>query len=71
MESTRITLTPELKARFATGHNRFGEPVRHWDVPTLAGAGALRSTANDMLKYVSANLGLTLSHFDAAHGKNA
>ena len=40
MESTRITLTPKQSARFATGHNRFGEPVRHWDVPTLAGAGA-------------------------------
>ena len=41
MESTRIMLAPEQKARFATGHNRFGEPVRHWDVPTLAGAGAV------------------------------
>jgi CubicO group peptidase (beta-lactamase class C family) len=58
MDSTRITLTPEMKARFATAHNKFGEPVRHWDVPTLAGAGALRSTANDLLKYVSANIGL-------------
>src|SRR6185436_11030022 len=25
MDSTRITLTPELKSRFATGHNKFGE----------------------------------------------
>jgi CubicO group peptidase (beta-lactamase class C family) len=61
MDSTRITLTRELQARFAMGHNRFGEVVRHWDVPTLEGAGALRSTANDMLKYVSANLGLIRS----------
>lgn len=61
MDSTRITLTPELRARFATPHNRFGEAISSWDVPTLAGAGALRSTANDLLKYVSANLGLTPS----------
>jgi D-alanyl-D-alanine-carboxypeptidase/D-alanyl-D-alanine-endopeptidase len=61
MDSTRITLSPELNARFAVGHNRFGERVPHWDVPTLAGAGALRSTANDMLKYLSANLGLAPS----------
>src|ERR1035437_7916502 len=27
MESTRITLTPELKARIATGHNQFGYAV--------------------------------------------
>ena len=61
MDSTRIVLTPQLRARFATGHNKFGEAVPSWDLPTLAGAGALRSTANDLLKYVSANLGLTSS----------
>jgi CubicO group peptidase (beta-lactamase class C family) len=61
MGSTRITLTPELKARFATGHNRFGEAVLSWDRQTQLGGSALRSTANDMLKFVSANLGLTPS----------
>jgi serine-type D-Ala-D-Ala carboxypeptidase/endopeptidase len=30
--------------------------VPNWDLPTLAGAGAIRSTANDMLKFVDANL---------------
>jgi CubicO group peptidase (beta-lactamase class C family) len=61
MTNTLITLMPELKARLATGHNAAGEPVSNWDLPTLAGAGALRSTANDMLKFVAANLGLTRS----------
>jgi CubicO group peptidase (beta-lactamase class C family) len=32
-------------------------PVPNWDIPTLAGAGALRSTANDMLTFLAANLG--------------
>ena len=59
MDSTRITLTPELKARLALGHNQAGVPVENWDIPTLAGAGALRSTANDLLKYLSANIGLS------------
>jgi CubicO group peptidase (beta-lactamase class C family) len=58
MDSTRITLGPELMSRLAQGHNDFGEPVPSWDVPSLAGAGGLRSKANDLLKYVSANLGL-------------
>jgi CubicO group peptidase (beta-lactamase class C family) len=58
MDSTRITLTPELKARLAPGHNAAGAEVANWDLPTLAGAGAIRSTANDMLKYLAANLGL-------------
>jgi CubicO group peptidase (beta-lactamase class C family) len=61
MDSTRITLTPELKSRFTTGHNQLGDAVSSIDFQTLAGAGALRSTANDMLKYLSANLGLTPS----------
>ena len=58
MDSTRITLTPELKARLATGHNQFGYAVSSMDFHSQAGAGALRSTANDLLKYVAANLGL-------------
>jgi CubicO group peptidase (beta-lactamase class C family) len=61
MDSTRIRLTPELKARFATGHNQLGYAVSGLDFQVLMGAGALRSSANDMLKYVSANLGLTPS----------
>ena len=61
MDSTRITLTPELKARLATGHNQFGYAVSSMDFHSQAGAGALRSTANDLLKYVAANLGLTPS----------
>lgn len=61
MDSTRITLTPELKARFATGHNQYGEAVPSWDRQTQLGGSALRSTANDLLKFLSANLGLTPS----------
>lgn len=65
MESTRITLTPELKARLATGHNQFGYAVSNMDFNSQAGCGALRSTANDLLKYVAANLGLTPSSLTA------
>ena len=55
MTSTRIVLPPKLRARLATGHSTVGEPVSNWDMPTLAGAGAVRSTANDMVKFVGAN----------------
>jgi CubicO group peptidase (beta-lactamase class C family) len=61
MDSTRITLMPELKQRFAQGHNQMGYAVSSLDFGPLMGTGALRSTANDMLKYVAANLGLTPS----------
>jgi D-alanyl-D-alanine-carboxypeptidase/D-alanyl-D-alanine-endopeptidase len=57
MTSTGITLTPEMKTRLAVGHDASMVPVPNWDLPTLAGAGALRSTANDMLSFIAANLG--------------
>jgi CubicO group peptidase (beta-lactamase class C family) len=61
MKSTAITLTPEMKARLAVGHNAALAPVKNWDLPTLAGAGALRSTANDLLIFLAANLGYSKS----------
>ena len=57
MADTRVTLTPEMKARLAVGHSELLAPVANWDIPTLAGAGALRSTANDILTFLAANLG--------------
>ena len=59
MISTRIALTPELKARLAVGHDATMTPVANWDLPTLAGAGAIRSTTNDLLTFLAANLGYT------------
>lgn len=61
MADTRVTLTPEMKARLAMGHNEALTQVSNWDIPTLAGAGALRSTANDMLTFLAANLGYVKS----------
>lgn len=61
MNDTRITLSPEEKARFATGYDASLKAVPAWDLPTLAGAGALRSTANDLLTFVAANLGYVKS----------
>ncbi len=59
MDSTRVTLTDELKARLAKGHNSSGKLVPNWDFDVLAGCGALHSTANDLLKYISTEIGLT------------
>jgi CubicO group peptidase (beta-lactamase class C family) len=60
MDSTRIVLTPELQKRFAPGHEK-GEPAASWELTDFAGAGGLRSSANDLLKYVRAQVGLTPS----------
>jgi len=58
MKDTSIMLSTEAKKKLATGHSKLGKAVSNWDLPTLAGAGALRSSVNDMLKFVSANLKL-------------
>ncbi|HEX9084663.1 MAG TPA: DUF3471 domain-containing protein, partial [Gemmatimonadaceae bacterium] len=46
-------------SRLTPGHSVSGSVVANWDLPTLAGAGALRSTANDLLKFLSANIDST------------
>ena len=56
MTNTAITLTPWMKQHLALGHGENGDVVKNWDLPTLAGAGAIRSTTIDMLKFASANL---------------
>ena len=61
MNSTGITLSPEMKARLALGHNDKLVTVPNWDLPALAGAGALRSSVNDMLTFLAANLGYVKS----------
>ncbi|HNX48800.1 MAG TPA: serine hydrolase [Thermoanaerobaculaceae bacterium] len=66
MTSTGIALSPEQKARLAAGHNEAMETTPSWDLPTLAGAGGLRSSANDLLLFLAANLGYSKSPLDSA-----
>jgi D-alanyl-D-alanine-carboxypeptidase/D-alanyl-D-alanine-endopeptidase len=57
MESTAITLSAAMQTRLATGHDAALEAVPNWDLPTFAGAGALRSTASDLLTFLEMALG--------------
>ncbi|HEY2516411.1 MAG TPA: serine hydrolase domain-containing protein, partial [Polyangiaceae bacterium] len=56
MRDTAITLSPALQQRFAPGHDTDLKPAHAWDITALAGAGAIRSTAADMLVYLEAQL---------------
>ncbi|MDQ6786745.1 MAG: beta-lactamase family protein [Acidobacteriota bacterium] len=56
LPNTRIKLSPAMQARLIKGFDENGKPTANWDLPTLAGAGALRSSANDMLKFIAENL---------------
>jgi D-alanyl-D-alanine-carboxypeptidase/D-alanyl-D-alanine-endopeptidase len=50
-------ITPSADPRLATGHNRGGRPVPHWDLAALAGAGGLSSTAADLLSFLRLHAG--------------
>jgi CubicO group peptidase (beta-lactamase class C family) len=66
MNNTAVTFTPAMKAHLAPGHDAQLAPTANWDITTLSGAGAIRSTANDMLKFLSAWIGYTQSPLAAA-----
>jgi len=66
MNSTGIRLSPDMQSRLATGHDNRYEPAPNFCLPTLAGAGALRSTANDMLSFLAAQLEYTKSSLSPA-----
>lgn len=56
MNETRITLDEKLRNDLAQGQDEFGRPAENWDFLALAGAGAIRSTTSDMIRYLSAQL---------------
>lgn len=66
LPDTRANLSAEQKERLAAPHASTGESVLNWDVPTMAGAGGLRSTARDMLTWLAANLGIVSTSLKAA-----
>jgi len=61
MTSTSILLGEDQRKRLAHGYNGALLPAKNWDFDALAGAGALRSTANDLLRFLAANLEITTS----------
>jgi serine-type D-Ala-D-Ala carboxypeptidase/endopeptidase len=54
---TVIELDDDRLRRLAVGTKRRGRPAGLWSIPGLAGAGALRSTAADVLTFVRAQMG--------------
>jgi serine-type D-Ala-D-Ala carboxypeptidase/endopeptidase len=59
MKSTSTRLSQAATGRLAKGYDANLQPAANWDFSALAGAGALRSTANDLLTFLSAAIGLT------------
>jgi len=70
MKDTGITLNQEQEKRFASGYRScfclgtryLAQRSAHWNFPNcMAGAGGLRSNANDMLLFLAANMNRTIS----------
>lgn len=66
MASTSISLSDAQKKRLAPGYHAGLNPAKNWDFAVLAGCGAVRSTVNDLLKFLAANLELTDTPLKAA-----
>ncbi|CAM2068566.1 Serine hydrolase [Sulfidibacter corallicola] len=58
MNDTVMTLSERQSRRLAAPHDLSGTRSHSWHFQALAGAGALRSSANDMLRFLEAHLGL-------------
>lgn len=56
MTDTVIEPGSALRARFAPPFTSAGKPWTHWDFKALAGAGGIRSTLPDLMRFVNAVL---------------
>jgi serine-type D-Ala-D-Ala carboxypeptidase/endopeptidase len=56
LHDTVITLSAEQRKRLIQGYDAAFNKAAAWDLDALAGAGAVKSTASDMLTYLDANL---------------
>ena len=58
MNATSISIPEDIKPIFAVGHMAGNESELVFLPQEVQGAGAMYSTVNDLLKYVSSNMGL-------------
>lgn len=56
LRDTIESLSAQQRLRLIQGYTAEHRRIRAWDFEALAGAGAIRSTADDMLTYLQANL---------------
>jgi CubicO group peptidase (beta-lactamase class C family) len=56
LRDTVVSLTPAQQGRFIAGHSPNYQVAHAWDLDAFSGAGAIRSTAGDMLTYLEAQL---------------
>lgn len=70
MNDTKISLSEKDKMNLAIGHNEKRKPTKNWDFQVLAGAGAIRSTVSDMMKFINAYLNSPKTELSSAMEKS-
>lgn len=71
MNRTGVELTPRMKENFTPGHGNSLFKAPPWKVPALTGAGGIRSTVNDLLIFLAANMGIIHTPLQPAMKKAA
>jgi serine-type D-Ala-D-Ala carboxypeptidase/endopeptidase len=66
LKDTRIKLDAEQERRLARPYEAGGTPAARWTFDVLAGCGALHSTADDLLVFLAAEMGLAETKLRAA-----
>lgn len=66
MTSTSIGVPPGQEGRLAPGHDRYLRMVHRWEMTAMPASGSLRSSMNDMLKFMSAYVGRDATPLDNA-----
>jgi serine-type D-Ala-D-Ala carboxypeptidase/endopeptidase len=61
LRDTRIRLDPDQRRRLAPP-TADGKPGWNWDIPVISGAGALRSTPDDLLRFLAAQFDGSPAH---------
>ncbi|RZN84027.1 MAG: serine hydrolase [Winogradskyella sp.] len=56
MKSTGIVINDDMKSNLAYGYNAELKITKNWDLNVLSGAGAIKSTSRDMIKFFNANV---------------
>ena len=56
MDDTCVELSSKQRRRLARPYDAELQVAKNWDYPGLTGGGGIRSTTNDMLKFIAANL---------------
>lgn len=73
MTDTGITLTAEQHERMAEPRSSKGNSGHNWDLPAFSGAGALKSSVNDLIKFIQVNLDIINTplskKLESAHGR--